>query len=178
MTQYLDFSLSSLELASLLMVPLFPALLSIIARVKAVQNRNALQLCLTSVIMIFLWGGIVYCISVQDVVLSEIVSSLMIFVTILLVYVEIWALLSRGYTLGILLTLNECSVPLDDKKLAQSYRSGEGLEWLIHHRFSGLFATKLIFKNDNKIFLTSFPGRFVVSIYKLFIDIFSLKRTG
>lgn len=148
------------------------------ARIKPLQNRNALQLSLTSMSVLFLWSIEIFFLSSQNFSFNEILSSVMIFTTALLVYLEIWALLSRGYTIGILLTLRKASTPLNDQEIAKSYRAGEGLEWLIQHRFSSLFAAKLISKNGNEILLTPVLGNFVAQIYRIFIYIFSLKKTG
>lgn len=177
MSEYIDFSISPAEFISFLSVLLFPIVLMLIARIKRFRNRNALQLFLTSLIVFFLWMLGIFFTEVRPST-GEVIVSSMIFIITLLVYLELWALLSRGYTLGILLTLTKSPTPLSDRNLMQSYRSGEGLEWLVSHRFSSLFAAKLVIKRGNKVFLTSFMGNTVVYIYRLFIWIFSLKRTG
>jgi len=174
----LNFSLSSAEAIAFLSVLLFPMALIIIARILFFKDRNALQFFVTTISIFCFWvGGIIYT-YFNGTSLNEILSSFMIFFTSLLVYLEIWALLSRGYTLGILLTLSKSSTPLNDKNLAQAYRQGEGLQWLIQHRFSGLFSAKLLFQEKNKICLTPFFGNCTVKIYKLFILMFNLKKTG
>jgi signal transduction histidine kinase len=178
MLSAINFSLSPAEMVSLFTIPLFLIVLSVVARINAFQDRNAIQLFLTSLVIFLFWASMLFFIGFQDIFLNEMISSFMMLVTILLIYLEIWALLSRGYTLGILLTLAKSTVPLNEREISRSYRAGQGLEWLVHHRFSSLFATNLIAKQGNKIYLTPFLGKFVVSIYKLFIFLFSLKKTG
>jgi hypothetical protein len=48
----------------------------------------------------------------------------MILASALLVYLEIWALLTTGYTIGLLQTLFRCKRPVTDAELAASYRHG------------------------------------------------------
>src|SRR5260370_12756845 len=68
---------------------------------------------------------------------AELATSFMILASALIVYLEIWALLSRGYTLGLLLTLFRGEHPMSDAQLAASYRQGEGVGWIMRHRLGG-----------------------------------------
>lgn len=73
---------------------------------------------------------------------------------ILLLYLEIWALLSRGYTLAMLLSLLDTSTPLSADEIARRYRGGAGLAWIMEHRAGGLEAARLIRRQGGQIRLT------------------------
>src|SRR5262249_40177654 len=103
-----------------------------------VRARNALQFLATSVIVVALWV-IALCFSaLRASSAAELATSFMILASALIIYLEIWALLSRGYTLGLLLTLFRGKAPMSDAQLAASYRQGEGVGWIMRHRLGGL----------------------------------------
>src|SRR5260370_15775395 len=75
---------------------------------------------------------------------AELATSFMILASALIIYLEIWALLSRGYTLGLLLTLFRGEHPMSDAQLAASYRQGEGVGWIMRHRLGGHLSAGLV----------------------------------
>src|SRR4051794_26312735 len=58
----------------------------------------------------------------------------------MLLYLEVWALLSRGYTLALLLVLLKSAAPVPAAQIAREYRGGSGLGWIMQHRAGGLEA--------------------------------------
>src|SRR5260370_8203004 len=86
---------------------------------------------------------------------AELATSFMILASALIIYLEIWALLSRGYTLGLLLTLFRGEHPMSDAQLAASYRQGEGVGWIMRHRLGGLLSPGLVRRPGGGIVL---PG--------------------
>lgn len=174
----IDFFPSLPEIVTLFVAVLFPFVLILLSRIRRFHHRNALQLCVTTVLVFLVWIGGFFFIGFQNIYFSEMISSAMMFVVILLVYLEIWALLSRGYTWGILLTLAKSPLPLSEQEISRLYRVGQGLEWLVHHRFSSLFAARLIVKRGDSVSLTPLLGKTVTTVYKLFISLFSLEKTG
>jgi hypothetical protein len=108
---------------------------------------------------------------------AELAASLMILAAAVLVYLEAWALLSRGYTLGLLLTLFHRNGPMTDAELAASYRQGEGLGWIMRHRLGALLSVRLVRQKDNIVVL-SLTGLVVARLYRAAIRFLGLKVTG
>jgi hypothetical protein len=57
------------------------------------------------------------------------------------------------------------------------YRGGEGLDWLIKHRFSGLISAKMIQLKDHQVVLSP-RGVLVAFLYKLSVMFFGLRYSG
>ena len=173
----LDFSLSVLVRNALLAGVLMPLYLAVVARIPAFYGRNALQFAIAFCIMAAFWGGFALWIK-ADCDWVEVATSLMILGCAALFYLEVWALLSRGYTLGLLLTLYRAKNPLTETDLAASYRGGEGVAWIMKHRLSGLKAAGLVKIFDQQIVLTPFLGVSVAVLYKLILAALGLRKTG
>src|SRR6266481_5397706 len=94
-----------------------------------------------------------------------------------IVYLEIWALLSRGYTLGLLLTLFRGEQPMSDAQLAASYRQGEGVGWIMRHRLGGLLSAGLVRRQGDGIVLTG-TGAIIGILYRAAVAALALKITG
>jgi hypothetical protein len=174
---HLDFAAGAGVLSSLLTTVLFPAVLAVLARLPALRNRNALQFLASSVIVVALWAIAVHLAGGPTPSVPELATSLMILASALLVYLEAWALLSRGYTLGLLLTLFRGICPMTDAELAASYRQGQGLGWIMRHRLGGLIATRLMRRQGDVIVLT-LPGAIIGMLYRAAIAVLGLKVTG
>ena len=137
MIGHLDFTAGPAVVVALIAAALFPALLAALSRLPRLRARNALQFLATSVIVVALWV-IALCFSaLRASSAAELATSFMILASALIIYLEIWALLSRGYTLGLLLTLFRGKAPMSDAQLAASYRQGEGVGWIMRHGSAG-----------------------------------------
>jgi hypothetical protein len=175
MLGHLDFSAGAAVVTSLVAVALFPAVLAVLARLPGLRDRNALQFLASSVIVIAAW-----LIALQLPAMSsatDIATALMILAGALLVYLEAWGLLSRGYTLGLLLTLFRAKHPMSDAQLAASYRQGEGVGWIMRHRLGGLMSARLVRRQGDRIVLTP-AGVLIGMLYRAAIAVFGLKVTG
>ncbi|HVS26501.1 MAG TPA: hypothetical protein VHE58_04290 [Burkholderiales bacterium] len=176
---HLDFSLSPVMLYALIAGTALPLYLLIIVRLPIVAERNAVQFLIGILVMIAFWGGaFLLWPGAGKATFGDIVAALMILCGLGLFYLEAWALLSRGYTLGLLLTLLKADRPLTEGELAQRYRGGEGLSWIMQHRLSGLIAAGLIKNQEGVLTLTAFPGVMVAWLYKISIGAIGLQRTG
>jgi hypothetical protein len=102
----------------------------------------------------------------------------MTLVSMTLAYLEVWGLLSRGYTLGVLLTLYKAQAPLTESQIAAAYRGGDGLTWIMSHRLGGLTAARLVAVRDGAVQLTPLLGRIVAHSYRAAITVLGLRRTG
>ena len=173
-----DFSLSSTVLSALLVALLaLPVYLIVLARFPGLYGRNALQFLVSVLLMVTLWTGFVTAWSGwRRADPAEIYVGLMILGAGSLCYLEVWALLSRGYTLGLLLTLYKANRPLTEEELAQRYRGGQGLAWIVEHRLSGLLAAGLVRKREQTIALTSGLGVPIAWLYKFSTIVLGLRR--
>ncbi len=86
--------------------------------------------------------------------------------------------MTRGYTLGILLTLLNEDRPLGADEIFTAYRGGEGLGWIMRHRLGGLGAAGLLRKDGNQLILTPGRGMLVVRLYRVCIATLGLRKTG
>jgi hypothetical protein len=176
-TGRLDFAASSAVLVSLLAAVVFPIILAAVARLPGLRDRNALQFCAAGVIVAGLWGIALAAAGGPPPTGADLATSFMLLAGAALVYLEIWGLMSRGYTLGLLLTLFHCKSPMTDAELAAGYRRGEGLGWIMRHRLGGLLSTGLVRRQGDLIVLTS-TGVLVARLYRAAIAVLGLKVTG
>jgi hypothetical protein len=174
---HLDFAAGPAVLASLLAAGLFPVILAVLSRLPGLRDRNALQFLASSVAAIGLWGIALHAHGGQAATAAELVTSFMILAGALLVYLEAWALLSRGYTLGLLLTLFRGKLPMTDAELSANYRQGQGLGWIMHHRLGGLLSARLVRREGDLVALTFF-GLVIARLYRAAIAFLGLKVTG
>ena len=175
----LDFSLAPSVLYGLLVGGAFPLCLAIICRLPQLSGHNALQFLIGFLTMTTLWGVLAAVWpGPRPPDLAEIAIGLMALGAGVLFYLEVWALLSRGYTLGLLVTLYNANRPLDEEELARSYRGGSGLSWIMQHRLSGLIGAGLVRQHGGMIILTPVLGVPVAWLFKLSIMVLGLRRAG
>lgn len=109
---------------------------------------------------------------------GEWAMAVMVWITFLLLYLEIWALLSRGYTLAMLLVLLEDGAAVAAQEIARRYRGGAGLDWIMQHRAGGMRAAGLIsIDNEGRVGLTSL-GVLVARLYSVTRRLLCLRATG
>jgi hypothetical protein len=177
MTGHLDFTAGPAIVAALVAAALFPAVLALLARLPRLRARNALQFLATSVTVVVLWV-IALCVpGLRASSAAELATSFMMLASALIIYLEIWALLSRGYTLGLLLTLFRGKAPMSDAQLAASYRQGEGVGWIMRHRLGGLLSARLVRRQGDRVVLTG-AGALIGILYRAAVATLGLKVTG
>jgi len=175
----IEFSLSAPVAYAIGSALAIPGYLSLIVRLPRLRGRNALQFAMAVTTMLIVWVALVASgSSIASLTRADLWTSLMIMTSGTLAYLEIWGLMSRGYTLGIMLTLYAASKPLDERALAQRYRGGQGLSWVMHHRLGGLIAAHAVRREGELIQLTFFPGLFIARVYQMLILVLGLRRTG
>jgi hypothetical protein len=173
---HLDFTADAAVLGALLAAGLFPVVLAVLSRLPALRDRNALQFLVCSVAVVGLWGIALHAHG-GPATGADLATSFMILAGALLVYLEAWAILSRGYTLGLLLTLLRGKCPMTDAELAASYRQGQGLGWIMRHRLGGLLSTRIVRRQGDLVVLTFF-GLVIARLYRAAIAFLGLKVTG
>lgn len=175
----LDFSMPAPLAAAIVIALLQPLYLWLGGRITWLRARNALQFLFSAVGCTVLWIAVVALFPAlwpRDY--AEAVLSLMALVCGMLVYLEIWGLMSRGYTLGILLTLLNAGRPLTEAEIAARYRGGEGLDWIMRHRLGGMLAARVIVREDDRLVLTPVRGLLTARLYEISIKALGLNRTG
>ncbi len=175
----LDFSLTPAVLSALVAAAGLPLYLALAARVPGLAGRTATHFLIAWLAMVGIWGlGVARWPGPGRLSAPEVAVALMLLGAGSLAYLEAWGLLSRGYTLGLLLTLYRADRPLGEKDLADRYRGGEGLDWLIRHRLRGLKAAGLVREQDEVVILTPVLGVGVAWLYRLSIAFLGLRGTG
>jgi hypothetical protein len=178
MTGHLSFSLSAPIGAAILMGALQPICLWLLTLVPALRGRNAAQFLLSSIATFTAF--ILYNILFESADAGfDAAMGILILICASLLYLEAWALLSRGYTIGLLLTLLKAdSRGLTRDELSSRYRGGDGIDWIMAHRLSGLISAGLVERKVDQLRLTDLPGLPVVQLYRIAIAFLGLGRTG
>jgi hypothetical protein len=167
----LDFATSTPIAAALGVIAGTPLLLAALARVPGLRGRNALQFSLVVVAGFAAWLA-----CAKSATAVEAQYGFLLLAAAELLYLEIWGLLSRGYTLGVLATLHAAGTPLSAEDLAARYRGGDGLDWILRHRMGGLVATGLVSASDGRLALTA-PGTAVAALYRVAAALLCLRAT-
>ena len=99
-------------------------------------------------------------------------NSLAINFSILIVYIEFYSLISRGFTLSIITTFKN-KKKISEKKLSIFYANGRGAKWLLLKRLKGLNKIKVL-QFDKNMKLTKF-GNFLCFFIIIFRKVFFIK---
>jgi len=158
----------------------FPFTLLLVTRLGALRSRNAAQFLAAVLLQGFVWilGSLALPDSYRPIHFSDWLFTAMLVASSFLFYLEVWALLSRGYTLSMLLTLLRAARPLSGEEIARQYRGGAGLDWIMRHRVGGLEAAGLVWADGRQLALTRPLGMLIAVAYRIAITIFGLRRTG
>jgi len=180
MIERVDFSLTPTVMYALFLggvgLPLF---LAGTAHIPRLSNRNAYQFLAAFILTIAAWIALVAIVpGSRGIDLLEVVTALMILGSASLVYLELWAVLSRGYTLGLVVTLHRAGRPLREDELAALYRGGAGLSWIMRHRVTGLVKGGVVTIEGGEVVLGARLGTFVAALCKYSILVLGLRKTG
>jgi hypothetical protein len=157
------------------LLAIFPVVLALVARVDALRGRNAIQFlvaCAMSTAVMLLW-----LILRPEPRLANTVLAGMLFATGLMLHLEVWALLSRGYTLGLVAAIRRASGPVSADQLAATYRGGDGITWIMRHRLGGLERARLVRRDGDSVRLT-WLGVLVGYSHRALVRVLGLRRTG
>jgi hypothetical protein len=171
----LDFGIAGPLLAALAVCLLHPLNLWIVVRFPPLAGRQALQFLISVLVAAALWLGTVLAVPrLHPSGFADAAIALMALGAGALVYLEIWGLMSRGYTLSVLLTLHQAGRPLDAGEIAEGYRGGDGLDWIMRHRLAGLVAAGLVERRGDRLALTAVRGVLVARLYRLCVGALGL----
>jgi hypothetical protein len=175
----LDFSIDPPLVSAFAFAASNPLWLAVLARLPGLRGRNPLQFLLSSLASFAGWAAFLLHLSQSEpIAMADLLLGFMAMAAGTLVVLEIWALLSRGYTLSLLLALLRAEGPMSPQALASVYRGGEGLSWVFRHRLSGLVKAGLIERANGILMLKAPLGVIIAFAYRLCIAFLGLKRTG
>jgi hypothetical protein len=175
----LDFSIAPPLTAALVLAASNPLWLAALARLPALRGRNPLQFLLSTSVSFVAWiAYLLFAAGSRSVAASDVLLGAMAMAAVSLFYLEVWALLSRGYTLALLLALLRADRPMSAEALACRYRGGEGLGWVFRHRVAGLVRAGLVARDDGILALNAPHGAMLAVAYKACISLLGLERTG
>lgn len=174
-----DFSLPGSLAAALVIGVLQPVFLWLVTRVPALAGRNPVQFLLSAVAMFVAWVVVVVAFApLRPAGLADVLVGLFALGGAALFYLEVWGLMSRGYTLSILIALLDGDRPLDAEEIARRYRGGDGLDWIMRHRLGGLEKAGMIRTAGDRVVLAVPSGLFIARLYALCIAVLGLRKTG
>jgi hypothetical protein len=155
-----------------------PVFLWVASRPAPLKGRNAIQFLVSSVLVALAYAT--YSAVAADTASAvDLITGALLLACVNLLLLEFWALLSRGYTLGLLLTLQRSSPRgLTGDELAANYRSGDSVDWIMRHRLEGLIGAKLVRREGDRLMLTSSLGVPVTLLYRASIAVLGLRRSG
>lgn len=170
-----DFSLPLGVGLALLWVAVFPLLLLAFSWRGILAGRHGSRFAVCASGVFLGWGFMQAGLSVSWV---EAGIGFCVLASALILFLQIWGLLTRGYTLGILLTLLDGRGPLTADQVATGYRGGEGLDWIMRHRLAGLASAGLVDLDGDAIRLSPRLGVGIAIAYRACVVLFGLRRTG
>jgi hypothetical protein len=174
----LDFTMPGAVTAAFAVSIGLPVCLLLVARLPTLAGRNALQFLISVTIAIAAWVGVLLLFpAARPTSAIEIIIGAMAIGSATLIYLEMWALLSRGYTLALMVTMHQFGGLLTAAELARHYRGGEGLEWIMRHRLFGLEAAGMVQRTGDKLVLTPL-GLLAAWSYRAAIALLGLRTTG
>src|SRR5215471_5333115 len=95
----LEFTIAGAVMAAFIVSAALPLCLFIVARSPALAGRNAVQFLVSALIAIATWASaLLFVPAARPAGFGEIAIGAMVIGSAVLVYLEIWGLLSRGYT--------------------------------------------------------------------------------
>jgi hypothetical protein len=173
-----DFALPPAMAAALAAALLFPPCLAAMSRIGPLAGRHGSAFLASSLIMIVCWLAIVHWPGFPAFTLAEALGGLFVVLGAVIFYLQLWGLMTRGFSLGILLTLLKTGRPLTGEEIFVAYRDGDGLGWIMRHRLDGLCAAGMIVQDGDRLVLSSPTGTAIAMLNKACVAFFGLRRTG
>ncbi len=155
----------------------FPLWLALTAKLPLMRERHALRFFCSAVISLIAWAASLILYSETNDIL-DLLTGLMVMGGFMVFYLQVWGLITRGYTIGILLTLFKSGRPLTDREIFDGYRDGDGLNWIMRHRIGDLSAAGFVLLQGDTLILASRRGVLVARLQRLCVSILGLRRTG
>lgn len=175
----IDFSFPLPIAIGLVHALLLPVYLAATGRFERLAERGPLRFMLACLFTVLAWfGSMAFWPMLRPSGVGDVLLELSVLASAMLFFLEVWSLLTRGFTLSILLTLLKEGRPLSADEIALRYRSGDGLSWVMRHRLGGLAGARMVRREQDQFTLDPVRGVFIARLYRLCIATLGLKRTG
>ena len=175
MTGFADLSVPHAVLAALANVLLFPVYLWASSFIRPMADRHASRFLAAALASGAGWAASALAAGLSG---PDLAVGFCVLAGGVLFYLQVWGLLTRGYTLGILLTLLRVNRPMTAEEVAAGYRGGSGLQWIMHHRLAGLTGAGMLRREGDALVLGSLRGVAVARLYRMCVSVLGLRRTG
>lgn len=148
----------------------------IILLVSKYSKLNVSRRYITSAIVVVLLYALL-CLAIPSNYLIDF-SGLLLLLSILIFFLGVWGLLTRGYSVAILIALHSVGGKATTIELEKNYSGGRGLRWLTAKRLDGLTVSKTIKIEKNQITIRKPLGLLLIKLNKIFKFLFRLKGYG
>ncbi len=96
--------------------------------------------------------------------------------SIILIYVEIFSMITRGFSLQIMQSIKNSANNLNG--IVNSYSNNRGPTWLVEKRINNLISLKLLKQDGDILFITSKRAKALVFLFIIYKKIFKLNDGG
>lgn len=175
MTGNVDLTISPIFWAAFAMMVVLPFLLWLTGKIPGLAPMYGRRFAWAGLLGSLLWT---IAITISSGNLLEKSAATLVVFSITIVVLQAWGLLTRGFTLAVVLALWRIGSPARPDAVAAAYRAGEGLEALMTIRVGGMLQAQLVRKTGDVLELTKPMGHFVVYAYVCLVKLLGLKRTG
>jgi hypothetical protein len=132
----------------------------------------------TAIVVIAAYILICLCAPLTEPRIVPIVTGGALIVSALVFVLGVWGVLTRGYSVALLITLERSPGPMSVGDLEAGYSGGRGLRWLADKRLSGLKAARAVDIVDGDVRITRQFGAFLLWACGVFQKVFRLKDYG
>ena len=158
-------------LVSCLVTPLIHVFLN--NYTKGMIRNNSLSI--SSFAPYIIWYIIVIKLNMIQSNIDSIIGILTI-LSIILIYVEIFSMITRGFSLQIMQSIKNSANNLNG--IVNSYSNNRGPTWLVEKRINNLISLKLLKQEGDILFITSKRTEALVFLFIIYKKIFKLNDGG
>jgi len=172
----LSFEISIPVLAALIAGGLIPLYLILFAGVSPLRRAD-IRMTAAGVTAVVVWAGALSLASpgLQGHAGADLAAGLLILGCAFMGFMMLWGLLTRGFTLSLLVALAKAERPMSMVELADGYGGGQGASFFADKRITGLRQLGFIREAGDQVRLTAFPGVLSVMCFRVLKLIFAIK---
>ena len=130
----------------------------------------------TAVIVVGAYGlGCLYSAALHTI---PVITGAALIVSALVFILGFWGVLTRGYSVALIVALNRLGGRASVGELENAYSDGRGLRWLFDKRLGGLVGAHAVVIENGQVVITRGMGAFVLRCCAIFQACFRLKDYG
>lgn len=107
-----------------------------------------------------------------------VITGVALIVSALVFVLGFWGVLTRGYSVALLIALNRLGGRASTGELEKAYSAGRGLRWLAGKRLEGLVAARAVVIENGQVTITPSMGAFILRCCVMFQACFRLRDYG